>query len=269
VFRWLRKKTDAAQSAAMTRLPGEFQGSPWNAEPTADWNRPSHWLDYYHGLLAEKDAWRRESVTYRGVDLLIRMLNDTGELPRSSPQTLLDAGCGIALIPHLLAQWGFQVSAIDSCPMAVEVASRHRPNEEDLARCIPIWDPCQDHPGARELVADPARSLQRLRQFQAPGGSVTYSVGDWFTADLPSGGFGVVYCRNSLRCSTKSYWQQSLQRFRELLSPGGVLLLETVNAVGIQDEVDGLLAECGFVPLSAGTSRGASCKYIRGVWPTG
>src|SRR5262249_766544 len=67
-----------------------------------------------------------------------------GELPRSSPQTLLDAGCGIALIPHVLAFWGFRVTAIDSCPRAVEIASQRQPTEEELARCVPIWDPCKD-----------------------------------------------------------------------------------------------------------------------------
>jgi hypothetical protein len=79
----------------------------------------------------------------------------------------------------------------------------------------------------------------------------------------------VVHCRNSLRCSTKPYWRRSLRRFHELLSPGGVLLLENVNAIGIQDEVEGLLAECGFVPLAAGAAREPTPKYVLAVWPTG
>ncbi|MFO0796911.1 MAG: methyltransferase domain-containing protein [Gemmataceae bacterium] len=269
MFGWFSKKPAAVEPAAAPRPPGEFQGSPWNAEPTEDWNRPPFWQNYYRDLLAEKDTWRRESVVHRGVDLLIRMLADAGELPRSSPQTLLDAGCGIALIPHILARWGFRVTAIDSCPSAIEVASRHLPSEQELARCVPIWEPCRDYPGARELVTDLARSLRRLREFHAPGGSVTYSVGDWSTADLPAGSFGVVHCRNSLRCSTKPYWRRSLRQFHELLSPGGLLLLETVNAIGVQDEVDELLAECGFVPYTSGTNREASYKYFRGMWPTG
>jgi SAM-dependent methyltransferase len=249
--------------------PDAFQGSPWNAEPTEDWNRPAYWHDYYRRLLAEADPWRREVVVHRHVDLLIRVLSHVGELPRSSPQALLDAGCGIALIPHVLAFWGFRVTAIDSCPQAVEIATRCQPTEEELARCVPIWDPCKDMPGARELVEDPARSLKRLRDLQAPGGSVSYTAGDWFAADLPPGAFGVVHCRNSLRCSTKPYWRRSLRRFHELLSPGGVLLLENVNAIGIQDEVEGLLAECGFVPLAAGAVREPASKYVVGMWPTG
>lgn len=246
-----------------------FQGSPWGAEPTDDWNRPAYWGDYYAGLLAEVDPWRRGRVVHREVDLLIRMLAGAGELPRRSPQTLLDAGCGIALIPHVLASWGFRVTAVDSCPAAVEVASRQRPSEEELARCVPIWDPCQDMPGARELVEDPARSLLRLREFRAHGGSMSYLAGDWFDDALQPGTFGVVHCRNSLRLSPKPYWRRSLRRFHELLSPGGVLLLEHVNAIGVQDEVEALFAESGFVPHAPGAGREASCRYVVGMWPTG
>jgi SAM-dependent methyltransferase len=246
-----------------------FRGSPWNAEPTEDWNRPPYWVDYYRELLTEKELWRLELVVYRHIDLLIRMLTTAGELPlRSSPQALLDAGCGIALIPYVLAFWGFQVTAIDSCPRAIEVAAQHRPNEEELARCVPIWDPCKDMPGCRQLVEDPARSLELLRSFQAPGGSVSYLAGDWFDVDLPLGGFAMVHCRNSLRCATRPYWRRSLCRFHELLSAGGMLLLENVNAIGIDEDVAELLTECGFVPLEPGTRRGTA-RYVLSMWPTG
>jgi SAM-dependent methyltransferase len=247
-----------------------FQGSPWNAEPTEDWNRPSFWDRYYRDLLAETEPWRRGLVIHREVDLLLRMLTAAGELPhRATSRTFLDAGCGIALIPHVLAFWGFQVTAIDSCPRAIEVAAAHQPSEEELARCVPIWDPCQDMPGCRELVEDPARSLQSLRSYQAPGGTVSYSCGDWFSAELPRDGFRLVYCRNSLRCSTKPYWRRSLRRFHELLAPGGVLFLENVNAIGIQEEVEELLEECGFSTLEPGVSRQPPARYVIEVWPTG
>jgi hypothetical protein len=72
-----------------------------------------------------------------------------------------------------------------------------------------------------------------------------------------------------LRCSTKPYWRRSLQRFRELLDAGGVLLLENVNAIGIQDEVEKLTQECGFLQIPEGDSRKPSGKYVMGIWPTG
>jgi hypothetical protein len=72
-----------------------------------------------------------------------------------------------------------------------------------------------------------------------------------------------------LRCSTRPHWRRSLRRFHELLSPGGVLLLETVNAIGIQDEVEELLAECEFVPLTEAAIREPAARYVIAVWPTG
>lgn len=161
------------------------------------------------------------------------------------------------------------MTAVDASPAAIEVASAHRPGEEELALCVPIWDPCADMPGVRQLVEEPARSLQRLRSFRAPGGSVTFLTADWFTPQLRPGTFGVVHCRNSLRCATKPYWRRSLQRFHELLAPGGVLLLENVNAIGIQDEVEEMLAEGGFVPLPSKAAREMSAKYVIAMWPTG
>jgi SAM-dependent methyltransferase len=247
-----------------------FQGSPWNVEPTEDWNRPSWWDSFYRDLFAEADPWGRGMVIHREIEMLLRMMTAAGELPRrATSRTFLDAGCGIALIPHVLAYWGFQVTAIDSCGQAIEVAAPREPSEEELARCVPIWDPCHDGSNCRVWVEDPARSLQRLRSYQAPGGSVSYSCMDWFSAELPGAGFGLIYCRNSLRCSTKPYWRPSLRRFHELLSPGGALLLETLNAIGIEEEVTELLEECGFSRLEPGVERQPPARYVIDVWPTG
>jgi SAM-dependent methyltransferase len=267
MYGWLSGRSPLPPPAA--RPPDEFRGSPWGVEPTTEWNCPAYWDGYYRELLAGPDSPRRGRVVHREVGLLIRMLGQAHELPRSAPMTLLDGGCGVALIAHVLAYWGFRVTAVDSCPRAVEVASGYRPTEADLAGCVPIWDPCPDMPGAFELVDDAARSLGRLRDFRAPGGSVEYLAGDWFEADLRPGSFGAVHCRNSLRRSTRPYWRRSLVRFHELLSPGGVLLLEHVNAVGIQAEVEDLLAECGFTPLAAGTAREPTARYVSAAWPTG
>jgi SAM-dependent methyltransferase len=244
-----------------------FEGSPWNAEPNEEWNQTPFWNDFYQGLLADAEPWQRKMVIYREMDFLIRMLTDADELPRSSPQTLLDAGCGIAVIPHVLSLWGFQVTAIDSCPRAMEVALDQQPDEEELAQCVPIWEPRGN--GTYALVENAALSLQRLRDLSAPGGSVAHITGDWFDECLPLGSFGIVHCRNSLRCSTKPYWRRSLLRFRELLKPGGILLLENVNAIGIQFEVEELIAECGFVPLASSTTREPPDKYVNAMWPTG
>jgi hypothetical protein len=79
----------------------------------------------------------------------------------------------------------------------------------------------------------------------------------------------VVICRNGLRGATKPNWRRSPLRFRDLLVPGGVLLLETQNAVEIQEEVEVLLDECGFAPWVGEARRDSSAKYWIALWPTG
>jgi hypothetical protein len=56
-----------------------------------------------------------------------------------------------------------------------------------------------------------------------------------------------------------------------LLTPGGVLYVESVNAIGIQEEVEALARECGFwLPGQDGPWRNpAGGKTFVGWWPTG
>lgn len=226
-----------------------FRDAPWDIQPTEDWSQPSYWADHYRELLAEQDPVDRDLLTYPQVYLLVWMLLEAGELPRSSPQTVTDAGCGITIIPHLLASWGFHVTAIDYSAQAIEWASALQPTPDELATYpIPFFSEQREH-------------------FPAPGGSVSYLVGDWLTADLPPS--GVVICRNGLRGATKPNWRRSLLRFHDLLVPGGVLLLETQNALAIQGEVEDLLDECGFTRLVAGVERDPSVRYRIDFWPTG
>lgn len=239
---------DGEKAPLLERRDG-FQGTPWDTEPTEDWSQPSYWADHYRELLAKPDPVERDLLARPQVDLWVWMLLEAGELPRLSPQTLIDAGCGITIIPHLLAFWGFHVTAIDYSPQAIEWAAALQPAPHELATYpIPFFSEQQEH-------------------FPAPGGSVAYRVGDWLTADLPLS--GVVICRNGLRGATKPNWRRSLLRFRDLLVPGGVLLLETCNAIGIRSEVEDLLDECGFTRLVAGAERDPSVRYRIDFWPTG
>lgn len=245
-----------------------FVGTPYRSEPNAEWNQASTWNAYYTQLFA--DSQRHARIAHREVRLLEEMLKAAGELPPSkSPALFLDAGCGISLIPHMAAYWGFQVTAIDSSDVAIEYARARHPDEAALARCVQILDPCPDAPDQFQLVDDPTRSLQHLRSLKAPGGSVGYRQCDWFSSELTLATFDVIYCRNALRGSLKPYWRRSLVRFYELLAPGGVLLLENVNAIGIYDEVQELLGEVGFSRITDAKPRVQSERYVVSKWPTG
>lgn len=67
----------------------------------------------------------------------------------------------------------------------------------------------------------------------------------------------------------KAHWRRSLLRFHDLLVPGGLLILETHNALELQEEVEVLLDECGFAPWVGEARRDSSAKYWIALWPTG
>lgn len=245
-----------------------FAGTPLGTAPHAEWNLASRWNDYYTQLFSE--PIRYEHIVHRGTHLLERMLREAGTLPLAgSPGMFLDAGCGISLIPHLVAYWGFQVTAIDPSDVAIDHVRDRAHDEATLARCVQILVPCPDMPDALMEVDDPGQRLQHLRSLHVPGGSVRYRQCDWFSSELEAACFNVIYCRNALRGSLKPYWRRSLIRFRELLSPGGVLLLENVNAFGIKDEVSVLLSETGFRRLTKDQERETTERYVMTSWPTG
>lgn len=254
----------------------EFEGRPWNAEPTDEWNRVPYWADYYRELMNESDDSRRDLVLHRETSALRQALRALGWLPFSGqPPRVLDAGCGIALIPRLFAYWGYQVTAVDLCPGAIAIAKTYQADEVELAKCIDLWRTETGRSYSR--VIDPKLSLRELREACRPGGSVRYLVADWHDAQFRPGSFDFIHCRNSLRLSPKRYWRQTLLRFHELLAPSGVLFLENVNAIDIQGEVEALAREAGFwvsawgwAPTWGGPPRDPSGgKTFLGFWPTG
>lgn len=245
-----------------------FIGTPFCGKPSEKWNQAQGWEDAYAKIAIEKDRGDHVMEIFREADLLVPALEKIGELPRSTPKTILDAGCGVALIPHILALWGFKVTAIDFSEKAIEIASQLQPSEEDLAKCVPFWE-IDRKDGYTRLVTDKSRLLRRLRTFKAQGGSVSFAACDWLSDNLRPGSYELIYCRNGLHFSTKPYWRRSLKRFHQLLAPGGCLLLENINAIGILPEVRTLLDECDFVPLKKGAVREPSRKFVFSMWPTG
>ena len=246
----------------------DFARTDWTPLVKA-WNERSFWNRHYAEHLRSNDpAWRHRRI-HRPIDRLVEMLQAAGELPCQAPRRILDAGCGMTSLPHMLRLWGFDVTALDISTKAIAIARQLSPSEDDLAACLPIWEPHPTREHCRICIDDPVRSRERFRALLRPGGSLVHQVGDWLRADLPTGSFHLIHCAGGLRCSRKSYWRTTLRRFRDLLAPGGLLLLESVNAIGIMEEAEGLIADCGLVPWRPGEVRDAGKAYIRTMWPTG
>jgi SAM-dependent methyltransferase len=262
--------------------PNEFQGKPWMAEPSPTWNEAATWDAYYEELLSKAGrASARDRALHCEMDLLLRVLPRLGEVPRRSGQvnsTILDAGCGISLIPEVLAFWGFRVTAVDSSSHVIQAIRDRRPREIDLAKCIPVLELSASGNSATS-IEDPDRSLQLLRNFRAEGGSLRQLLCDWHDERLLSESFHLIYCRNGLRCAPKPYWRHSLERFHRLLAPGGVLILETNNAIDLEEEVAELVSEVSFTLLPWTVGRLGHCtepvkreqttRYALCWWPTG
>jgi len=248
-----------------------FAGSPWSGEPSVDWNQPAWWNRYYQELITDSATEiRTELVVYRDCHRLTDFFASSNVLPLSpdiSAPRVLDAGCGLSVVPNVLAYWGFHVTAIDSCENAVTVIRNRNPTELELAKCIKIWEPCQGMEDTFELVDEPTRSLKTLKKYKSAGGTLNYLQADWHDKPLVNGEFDFIYCANSLRRSTKPYWRETLSRFFDLLSPDGTLILETVNAIGIQSEVRGILRDVGYCPLTDNPM--PNNKYVLEFWPTG
>jgi SAM-dependent methyltransferase len=200
-------------------------------------------------FFTHEDKWRFEIVQYCKVNQLLWLFYQLKIIPAdiSKPCHVLDAGCGISLIPYIFKYWGLQVTALDICEKSIELARGYNPDESDLAKCILVLEPEPALNGWFKCVDDPERSLAALKKYQSSNGSLSYMAGDWCTAPLKPESFNFIYCRNSLRCSIKSYWRQSLKKFWELLAPQGILLLENQNAIGIKHEVEELVQEEKFL----------------------
>ncbi|KAA3614191.1 MAG: methyltransferase domain-containing protein [Calditrichaeota bacterium] len=244
----------------------KFIGTPWNSEPNDDFNSQAYWNDYYDKILLDEKLKELEWAIIVNIENLKKALESLDELPAGDSKRFLYAGCGISQVPYILSLWGFAVNAIDSSEAAIDIVSNLELRKRDLALSIYVLDPNEKR---TTITNDPKISINELKKYQSTNGTLKFLVMDWFSDKLRPKSFDFVYCRNALRCSTKPYWRKSLKRFNELLKPGGTLILETLNAIGIQDEVRALFKEYKFVKPKLDESRNKTNKYIIDDWPTG
>lgn len=116
-------------------------------------------------------------------------------------RTVLCAGNGIAQEPRALAAAGFQVTALDISPVAVEVAEAHQPS-------------------ARELAGLVALPLHR------PGGDLEFVTGDLRDRTVCPGPFDVVIERRTVQHFAESDRAAALAALAGRLRNPGILFSE-------------------------------------------
>jgi hypothetical protein len=185
---------------------------------------------------------------------------------------ILQAGAGYTNLTYVLAKLGGIVAALDFAKNAKVI-------NDALHQHRLRW------PLPPKLVA---RMNGRAEVSCVPPSSIQHLTLDWFDPRLEAGQFDLVIANNSLRLSRKKYWRRSIERFHELLAPGGIVITLNANALAIRDEVEDITSGVGLVPLQRPTEsafawmisgrqilfedvkgRSLEKKYYLGLWPTG
>jgi SAM-dependent methyltransferase len=233
------------------------------------WESPDFWDSYYTQLLSlpEEDLSRKAFV-YRVVTRLDRMLAYTSENWGWTCCSVLDAGCGISLLPYLLQYWGYRVTAIDSSQAAIDFLKDHAPAQEVLARCVEVLEPHPTAAGACFVRTELARTLPALQKRRAEGGSLELIRASWNAESLPAASYDLIYCLNGFRFGTETFIREALVSFQRLLRPGGLLFIHNIRTAPERgDVIMRLLTEAGFAALDR--QHDATKKYGVAWWSRG
>jgi ankyrin repeat protein len=140
-------------------------------------------------------------------------------------------GNGCSLLPHALAHAGCAVTALDISRVAGEAVRGASLSEEDLKHWFTAYKEVPDDMWGRVHVPDPEASLERVRRSAVPGGSVTCVTGDVLTWESAVR-FDCLYDDRLLMLLPIETWPAVAARYRELLTPGGRCVVETINLGG-------------------------------------
>lgn len=256
---------------------------PWNKDGSEEWASPEPWDQLYTNTLRFTEGSAYESRVNGGVKGLCL---DLGRFEHWGIETVLEAGCGLGLAPHLLAHWGYKVTATDISPVAIQFLKSRIVSESELAKTMVMLVPFEpDHPGyglgGHYYVMDHDTKLAFLRARQRPGGSLQFLKLDWRSPELPKAHFDLIHSRNGLRCATEDFFRETIASFEALLAPGGLLFLENTNAWDIKfGKAQALIDEFSFEQIEhfMGATkdirpiefeRDRTKKYILQRWPTG
>lgn len=262
-------------------IPSQLQKydlTKWNPISHSGWESESKWDSYYQKVIKlPADDFDKKSSLFKEYDSLMTTLP---ELTSWEINSILDAGCGISLMPYVLEYWGYQVTAIDISKSAIKFLKGFSPTESELARCLRINEPYLDFkdklpPGINisMVVDDIEKTTPFLKNNYVSGGSLNFIAGDWNSPNLPSSSFDLIHGLNNFNRADYSFVAKSIKSFKRLLKPGGILVL--CNQCVFSDvggRIDEILMTEGFSQFPSQDStaqRDKSKKYVLANWNLG
>lgn len=232
------------------------------------WAAAAYWDAFYAELLAAPpDNLLREGFIYRKITQLDSCMVLLAQTWQWKATSILDAGCGISLLPFVLQYWGFDVTALDTSAVAIKFLEQQKPTEVDLAKCIEILEPHSNGLSAT-VIRDINRTLPELRKRQCASGKLQFIHSDWNTPALPPATFDLIFCQHGFRYGNASFIRQALGSFYNLLKPGGVFYANNINiSPQLGDQISALVTETGFRGITGQYDK--TKKYGMAIWGTG
>ena len=177
----------------------EFGNFDWSTiHPPADLHDVDGWNRFWQVRLDQRLLLRMEE----GLDVAFcrsQLQHLVDAMRANALRSVLCAGAGLAGEPHALAYAGCTVTVLDLSPLAVQVASTRKSPPDAMERYFER--PCQ-----------------------APGGSVTYQVGDFFDPQAAPGPFDVVIERRTLQLWSGQEFQKAIDAITARLAPRGIFV---------------------------------------------
>lgn len=249
--------------------PESFPGS---------WDNAARWDLYYAGDdISEQDVYRNPAY-------LLLTLKRFG---MTAPQRILDAGCGISLLPGLAVAFGHYVTAVDISGVAIESQRKRNAGPENLLQTFAAqYHRKYYRNGTMEYLDKFTRDVIDVKgEFEKhcrPGGVMeALEVMDYNSPGmLPRfETFDIILNQNGLRDASPELAGRSFHSFSHLLKPGGILIEVNTNALDSIEKLSHAAEMAGFTLIEEvslygfGNSPLPLCrpeqKYAILFWPTG
>lgn len=274
--RW--RDSERASEDASSGSDSGWLGMPYRPpvprKEKRSWCSPERWNDYYNHF--GDDDWRvsRPSECRFASEEIERCF-------QGRRISILDAGCGLSLIPEVLRYWGHDVTAVDLSSSAIDLNRARDVTAKEMAECIQILIPIEDSLytfPCFHLDKDPAKKIELLESKKRSGGRLEWIAGDYRTDTVCSGPYDFILNLNGIKGASNKEAKSILQALYERVKPGGLVVESNINAIARQEYIEGLAKAIGFQlipciwlgaeiePLDIQTE----CKKsIVCYWPTG